>query len=302
MVLWNEPTPVDEGFRRAFEERDLPITVDMVSIGKNPSRLPDVVNLIEREAPDLVYTNDVQTTLGVAGRRGDIVRRLSGTPITFAMACDPVETGVVSAFGPSGRNTTGVSQVAPVAAQIQAMRSYLPVSRIATIQTLADPVSANAVERLSIAAEAVDIRVDAFEVPAAINGAPQAEALPSLVEEISDLAPQFLYLGPDRFTAEHAETITTAAIHHGLPTFATMESSLRRADALFGLIAHDAAVGRLVAEKALAILFGGVDPGDLPVEHASPFSHALRSDVARRLGVFPSLALLDYAEIIEREA
>ncbi len=59
-------------------------------------------------------------------------------------------------------------------------------------------------------------------------------------------------------------------------------------------------VGRFTATKVERVLFGSEAAGEISVEVLPEFSYQIRADVARDLEIYPSLSLLDYAEIIDR--
>lgn len=56
--------------------------------------------------------------------------------------------------------------------------------------------------------------------------------------------------------------------------------------------------GRLAAEQALKILREGATPGDLPILRATDFAYVVNMDVARKLGRFPPINFLQFAETV----
>lgn len=305
MVLWRGETEVEQGFRGYFEEQGLPVTYRTVSVERDVSNIPEILEQIETADPDLVYTWGTPVTLAIAGqdpnRAGGVEypAQITDRPIVFAMVSQPVDSGIVDDTQLSARNVTGVSHVVPMETQVQAMQAYMPVDRIATIYTDTEPNSIQAVQALKSVGEAYGLRVDAYTVPLDAQGQPDPSSIPDLVAEAAAAGPQFLYLGPDSFLGEYASEIADAANDLGLATFASTERSLASSDALYGLVAPYYDVGRFAAQKAEAILFEGADPGAIPAETLPSFSYRVRLDVAQRLGILPALSLMDYAEIVE---
>ncbi|MEM8553474.1 MAG: ABC transporter substrate-binding protein [Pseudomonadota bacterium] len=305
MVLWRGETEVEAGFFDYFAENERAIRFTVTSLGRDRGALPAILEQIEAEDPDLVYTWGTSTTLGLAGQDPALAPDATAyppvimdRPIVFTMVSQPIRSHIVPGFEPTGRNLTGVSHIVPIETQLQAMQAYMPVDRLAAIYSPTEPNAVLAVDSLAAAAEPQGIRLERLPVPLDAEGQPMASALPDLVEEAARFGPQFLYLGPDSFLGEHAQAITDAANAARLPTFTSTERLLTGSDALYGLVAPYAEVGRLTAKKVDQILFEGADPGAVPVETLQRFSYQVRLDVARDLGVPPAMSLLTYAEII----
>ncbi len=306
MVLWRGETEVESGFREYFDQLDLPVEILPRSLDRRSERIPHVLDEIRETGPDLVYCWGTTATLGVAGRDpglmegvNDYPPQITDRPVVFTMVSRPVKSRIVKMFGASGRNVTGVSHIVPIESQIEAMRKYMPVDRIAIIFTPTEVNSVSAVEEISEIGVRLNIRVFRFPVSLDSEGYPDAEALPDLVAAAAATGSQVLYLGPDSFIGQYAPHVTKLANAHRLPSFASAERMLKGADALYGLVAPYRKVGRLTAIKAESILFGGEDPSDIPVEVLPEFSYVIRADVARGLGIFPALSILEYAELIE---
>jgi len=306
MVLWRGETEVEAGFRAHFEERGLPVNITVRSLDRDIGRLPSIIAEISEVDPDIVYSWGTSVTLGLAGRDPDLMEgpddfppQILDRPIVFTMVSQPIKSRIIKRFGPTGRNVTGVSHLVPLEAQLEAMRAYMPVDRIAVIFTPSELNSVLAVEKLTEAGQHLNIRIDQYPVPLDTAGQPDPASLPILVASVAASGPQFLYLGPDSFLGQYAQEITDIANSYRLPSFASVEHMLSASDALYGLVAPYQKVGRFTATKAERILFDDADPSEVPVELLPEFSYRIRSDVARELGIFPRLALLDYAVIVE---
>jgi len=305
MVLWRGETNVEAGFRAHFAEAGLPVDYIVRSLDRDTGRLPGIIAEIEQAAPDLVYTWGTSVTLGIAGRDPELADgpedyppRVTDRPVLFTMVSQPVRSRIIKTFGPTGRNLTGISHIVPLKTQFQAMQAYMPVDRVAVIYTPSEPNSVLIVEQLIALGHRMNIRIDDFPAPLDDEGHPNPAALPDLVARAAAAGPQFLYLGPDSFIGQYAREVTDLANTRRLPSFASTERMLESSDALYGLVAPYEKVGRFTATKAEQILFGNQAPGDIPVEVLPEFSYLIRADVARGLEIYPSLSLLDYAEII----
>lgn len=305
MVLWRGETNVEAGFRAHFAEADLPIEYVVRSLDRDNGRLASILEEIDQAKPDLIYTWGTSVTLGIAGRdpelaagSSDYPPRITNKPILFTMVSQPVRSRIIKAFGPTGRNLTGVSHIVPLKTQLQAMQAYMPVDRIAVIYTPTEPNSVLIVDQLKSLGHRLNIRIDHFPVPFDDTGHPNPESLPDLINLAAAAGSQFLYLPPDSFIGQYTLRITDLASAQRLPCFASTERMLQSSDALYGLVASYEKVGRFTATKAERILFSNTAARDIPVEVLPEFSYQIRADVAKALKIYPRLSLLDYAEII----
>ena len=306
MVLWRGETEVEAGFRAYFAEQERPVDIIVRSLGRDIDQLPGVIEQIATASPDLVYSWGTSVTLGLAGRDPDLMddpedfpQQITNIPLVFTMVSQPIKSRIIKRYGPTGRNVTGVSHIVPLQTQFNAMQAYMPVDRIAVIFSPTEPNSVSAVEQLWDIGQRFNIRVDRYPVPLDATGQPDPAALPRLVEQAAMSRPQFLYFGPDSFIGQYAQRVTELANMHRLATFASVELLLLTSDALFGLVAPYRKVGRLTAAKVDDILFGGKRAHDIPVERLPEFSYIIRADIARQLGIFPRLSLLDYAHVVD---
>ncbi len=300
-VLWRGETAVEKGLRSYIKENDLPIDLIIRSANQDSSKIPDFVEEIHATQPDLVYTWGTPVTLGVVGKYGDANPRTNVTkiPVVFSMVSFPVTSGVVPNFASSGRNITGVSHIAPLEAQIEAMKAYMPVDRIAIIYSPNEPnslVNVSELQRLSVN---YNFRLFPFPVGLDASGQAKVDNLGELIANAAAINPQFLYLGPDSFIGANRKAITAYANANRVATFSATDVMLADAEGLYGLVSPYEDVGRLAGQKMQEILFEDIPPQDIPIETLQRFSYRIRMDVARHLTIFPQMSLLSYAEVLK---
>jgi putative ABC transport system substrate-binding protein len=180
----------------------------------------------------------------------------------------------------------------PLETQLNAMRSYGAFARLGIIYNPKEDNSVAVAKRLAEigTTERFALLERTVTDPAAI---------PALVAELKSDGAQFLYIPADTLIGQHREALTRAAIEQGLPTFAAAELSIRGADALLGLVSRYDQVGRFTAHKARQILVEGKPASEIPVERLTRFSLIVRMNVARQLGYYPPVGLLNLAEVLE---
>ncbi|MDX9861718.1 MAG: ABC transporter substrate-binding protein [Rhodospirillales bacterium] len=301
MILWRGETPVERGFREHLAARGVTVEFLVRDLARDIGRLPAVLAEAERLRPDLVYTWGTGITLGTVGRWNapDRTAYITDLPVVFAMVSAPRQTGIEPPPGaPPRPNVTGVSHIAPLPAQINAIRAYLPLSRLGIVYNAGEPNSVANVEDLRALAPKMGFSLLEAPVPPDANGAPDPASLPGLVSRLAKQGAQILYIGPDTFIGNHRDELTAAGVAHGIPCFTATELEIRESDAMIGLVSPYEAVGRLAAEKARMILVEGKPPSALPIETLEHFSYIIRLPVALRLRLYPPLPLLDYAEVI----
>ncbi len=301
MILWRGETPVEQGFRWQLLGKGVPVEFLVRDLAQDIRRLPAVLAEARRLRPDLVYTWGTGITLGTVGRwdAPDRSAYIDDLPVVFAMVSAPGPTGIAPPPGqPPRANVTGVSHIAPLPAQIKAIRAYLPLSRLGIVYNPAEPNSLANVEALRALAPEMGFALLEAPVPLDATGAPNPASLPGLVGGLVKAGAQILYIGPDTFIGNHRDELTAAGLAHGIPCFTATELEIREGNAMLGLVSPYQAVGRLAAEKAHSILVDGLPPSASPIETLEHFSYLIRLPIALRLKLYPPLPLLDYAEVI----
>ncbi|MBE0531152.1 MAG: ABC transporter substrate-binding protein [Rhodospirillales bacterium] len=301
MILWRGETPVERGFREHLAARGVAVDFLVRDLAQDIRRLPAVLAEAGRLRPDLVYTWGTGITLGTVGRwdAPDRSPYIDDLPVVFAMVATPGPTGIAPPPDqPPRANVTGVSHIAPLPAQIKAIRAYLPLTRLGIVYNPAEPNSVANVAGLRALAPEMGFALLEAPVPPDATGAPDPASLPALVGDLAKAGAQILYIGPDTFIGNQRNELTAAGLARGIPCFTATELEIRESNAMLGLVSPYEAVGRLAAEKARKILVEGQPPSTTPIETLEHFSYIIRLPVALRLKLYPPLPLLDYAEVI----
>ena len=300
MLLWRGPTEVERGFADYLDANGLEVNVTCLSADSDSANLPEMVARARELAPDLVYTWGTGVTLAAVGQHDDRDpgRHITDRPVIFTMVSYPVAAGIVPSVEEPGGNVTGSSHTVPLGAQLRAMQVYRPVSSIGVLYNPLEPNSVINVKALTEAAAESGIEVVALPVEFDATGAPDPASLPGLVARLATSEPQFLFIGPDSFIGAHRETVIGEALRLGIPTFTGTELEIANGRAMVGLVTSYYNLGRYMGSLAERILFDGADPSEIPVRTLSRFTYMVRLPVARELGLYPPLQILDYADVI----
>ncbi len=298
MVTWRGPTDVEKGFVDYWKTQPGQVEFIWQDAAQNRNRLVGIAADIERTLPDLVFTWGTPATLGIAGS-ADKPHRLIGTriPLVFAPVADPMAANIITSLGAHGRNISGVSHVAPLAAQIKVMRAYRAIRGVGIIYNQLEPNSLANVMAWRRAGKLEGFRVVAQSFPMNANN----QLLPANVDMIADLVEQlikggvnWLYLGPDTHLFTQLDKVADAAMKRAIPTFASVESLINTsAPVLVGLVSKFYQVGQFAGYKAHKMLQG---ERNVHIDTLERFSLIVDLAVAKAISAYPPMGLIDYAE------
>jgi putative ABC transport system substrate-binding protein len=300
MILFRGETPVEQGFMEYFKTRNIPVEFVIRNVDRDVKRVPALVEEARRLRVDLVYLWGTPVTVAACGKLGKIDprRHVTDIPVVFTMVSSPEGAGLITRRSSSGRNITGVSHVVPIDQQISAIKAYRPFKRLAVTFNPAESNSVQSVGELREISRKSGFVLSEYPVPLDERKSPVAAAIPELIERIAAERPDYLYLGADSFLAANRKVVTETAMSKGLPVYSATEVMLRDGKALFGLVSPYKSVGQLAASKAILILQGKSRPQDIRVETLPSFSYIVNMTVASRINFYPSLKVVNFAEIL----
>jgi putative ABC transport system substrate-binding protein len=155
----------------------------------------------------------VDVILTVGGAAIAAKRATSTIPIVFAVAIDPVGTGLVASLGRPGGNVTGLSMQAIDLAgkRLELLREVLPVlQRLAILANVGYPASVVEIGEVQGAARKLSYEVEILEIRRAEDIGPAFERLKSGVHA--------LYVCGDALSTANSARINTLAMGARLPT------------------------------------------------------------------------------------
>jgi len=214
-------------------------------------------------------------------------------PIVFALAGDPVGTGLVASLARPGGNVTGLSVLATdlPGKRIELLREAVPgLRRLAIMGNASNPVIVAEMGEFQKAANALGLGSGIFEIRRTEDIAPAFEAIKGRAEA--------LYVCQDLLTLTNRARINTWAVGVHLPV---MHASSESVDA-GGLMSYGPNflnLFRRSADYADKIL-RGAKPGDIPVEQPTKFDLVINLTTAKVLGLkVPPTLLARADEVIE---
>jgi putative ABC transport system substrate-binding protein len=214
-------------------------------------------------------------------------------PIVFAIAVDPLGTGLVASLARPGGNVTGLSiQATDLAAKrLGLLREVFPgLRRLAIMANVGYPAAVVEIGEVRAAARKFGLEVDMLEIRRAEDIAPTFGALQS--------GAQALYVCADALVNANHARINTLALGARVPTIYPDRTFLEAG----GLMSYGPNNAELFGRAADYVdkILRGAKPGDLPVEQPTKFELVINLTTAKALGLtIPESFLLRADEVIE---
>jgi ABC-type uncharacterized transport system substrate-binding protein len=217
----------------------------------------------------------------------------STIPIVFALASDPLGSGLVTSLARPGGNVTGLSTQSNDTAskRLEILREVIPSFRhLAVLGNAGYAGSVEEMREVLAVAHTLGLEVDRLEIRRGEDIAPAFEQLKSGV--------QALYVCTDALANANRHRINILALGARLPTMLGLREYVDPA----GLMSYGPHIPDLFRRAAGHVdkILRGAKPGDLPVEQPTKFELIINLTVAKALGLELSEAFLLRAdEVIE---
>jgi ABC-type uncharacterized transport system substrate-binding protein len=235
----------------------------------------------------------VDVILTVGSAVPTVKQATTAIPIVFAVAIDPVGSGLVASLAKPGANVTGLSLQADELAgkRVGFLREVVPQLRRLAVMFNAD----NTQPVLEMGETQAEARRLGLEI------------IPLAIRRAEDIAPAFrdlktkadaVYLAVDQLIVANRPSILALAAGERLPTISG-ERDFVKAGALMSYGPNFLELFRHSADYVDRIL-RGTRPGDIPVEQPTKFDLVVNLTTAKALGLkIPEAFLLRADEVIE---
>lgn len=210
----------------------------------------------------------------------------TSVPIVFALAGDPVGSGLVSSLGHPGGNITGISNLSPglLPKQLELLRAAAPrVSRVGILYNPANPATTPALEETREAARSMGVELQVLEVR-------RADELPGALAALDRWHAGGLLAVSDPVIGSHLRELSSEAVRRRLPAMYSRREFVEAG----GLMAYGPSYEDNYRRAATYVdkILRGARPGDLPVEQPIRFELVVNRKTARALGLTLPPALL----------
>jgi putative ABC transport system substrate-binding protein len=214
-------------------------------------------------------------------------------PIVFAVAIDPVSSGLVASLANPGGNVTGLSvQASDLAGKrLEFARELVPqLHRLAIIFNVGNAQPVLEMGETQAAARMLGLDVAPLVIQRAEDIAPAFERLKTQADA--------LYVAIDQLMVANLTSILTSALSARLPTIFSTRDFVRAG----GFMSYGPNYSDLFRRSADYVdkILRGAKPGDIPVEQPTKFELVINLTTAKVLGLtIPESVLLRTDEVIE---
>ncbi len=249
-------------------------------------RLAEIATDFVRLKVDVIVTHSAAPVLAAK-------QATSVIPIVFAVAVDPLGSGLVANLARPGGNVTGLSvQSADLAGKrLELLRVVVPgLRRLATLANIGNPGNVLEMGEVQAAARTLGLEVAPFEIRRAEDIAPAFEALKGRADA--------LYVATDPLLNTNRLRISILALGARLPTMHGFREHVEAG----GLISYGANFPDLFRHAGDYVdkILRGAKPADIPVEQPTKFDLIINVTTAKALGLtIPESFLLRADEVIE---
>ena len=272
-----------EGLRELGLVEGQNFALELHSADGKANRLPELAEELVRRKVDVIAA--IFTPCALAARQA--TREI---PI-FAIAGDPVGTGLVTNLARPGGNVTGLSNMGAETAgkTLELFRDMLPsLRRVAVLANPVDPFTRSLLEQVQLAGRTAGIEIAPV---AMVRGLDEVEtAFAAIARERADAV-----VVPGIF---FANTVANLAIRYHLPSASVLRSFAEAG----GLLSYGADIPHMYRRSAVFVhkILQGTKPADLPVEQPTKFELVINLKTAKAIGLDVPLFLQQRAdEVIE---
>ena len=248
-------------------------------------RISEIAAEFERRKVDVIVT--------YGGAVMILKQTIASIPIVFAVAFDPVRSGLVQSLAHPAGNVTGVSIQQPdlVGKRLKLLRQAIP--QLHRLAILADAGYAEPMleaDRVKSTAQALGLEAARLGIWGSQDITPALEALKGKADA--------LYVVSDALIAANRTRIIRLALSEHLPTILSYDDYVE-AGGLMSYGPNYAGLFRRAANMVDKILHG-TKPGDISVEQPTKFDLAINIKTATALGlVIPPTLLAAADEVLE---
>jgi putative tryptophan/tyrosine transport system substrate-binding protein len=251
-----------------------------------PDRFAEIAAEFVRLKVDVIVTVGTPPTLAAKQATAFI-------PIVFAVANDPVGSGLVASLARPGGNVTGLAnQISDTSGKkLEFLREVVPgLRRLAIMVNVGNPATVLDMGEAQATARTLGLEVTTSEIRRAEDIAPAFDALKGRADA--------LYLSPDPLMSTNRTRINILAVGARLPTMYGFREYVEAG----GLMSYGPNVPDLFRRAGDFVdkILRGAKPADIPVEQPTKFDLIINLTTAKALGIeVPPTLLARADEVIE---
>ena len=247
---------------------------------------------VAKFAAELVQQK-VDVILTYGGAVATLKQATASIPIVFAVATDPLGSGLVASLARPAGNVTGLSLEATDIAgkRLELLREAVPrLHQLAIMYDAGYPATVREMGEVTSAARNLSLEVAPHGIRRAEDIAPALDALKSQADA--------LYVAVDHFVLANITQIAALALSVRLPTVFPERSQIQAG----GFMSYGPSIPNLFQRAAEYVdkILRGAKPSDLPVEQPTKFELVINLKTAKGLDLtIPQTLLVAADEVVE---
>ncbi len=243
---------------------------------------PESVGRIREFNPDMIVTIGTQASQ-------ELPRWIDSVPVVFTAVTDPVGAGLVNSMSEPGGRLTGLTDMSPVAAQLDMIVRIQPdIENLGMVFSEFEQNAVTIKDHLSIMTQNYGIRL----VTAPVKRGDKVLDIASDILHIIDA----LYVSTDNYVVSSITSLAELCVSEGVPLYAADSSSVA-GGAMVSLSIDYYRMGLQTGAMSQRIL-EGADPKNVPVEKPREFSIAVNVQAAEEMGIALPVDLIMAADIV----
>ncbi|TCT16705.1 putative ABC transport system substrate-binding protein [Melghiribacillus thermohalophilus] len=273
-----------DGFQQSIEDAGIKAYFDINYAQADSKNNSSIADKLVGDQVDLIFANSTPSALSALNATREI-------PIVFTSVTDPVDAGLVSSLENPGGNITGTTDSHPEAIpKTLSFMKEMGISDVGMIYTPSEPNSVIQIEQAKESAAGLELNIHEATVASSSEVKQAAESL------IGDV--DAFYIITDNTVVSALESVLMIGQQEDLPVFAGEHDSVERGSfAAYGFDYYD--IGYEAGEKAVQILTGEKEPGEISVSFPQKLTLLMNQTAAAEMGVEIEEAWKENAEIIE---
>lgn len=188
-----------------------------------------------------------------------LANTIKDEPVVFAASTNPVGAKLVKTMEVPGGNVTGVSDQAPLPAQLTLMKSFVPeLKTLGIIYTSSDDAASTEAKRMDELAKKAGLKTKLYTISSSNDLNQTAQQL------VANKQVEAVFVPTDNTIAGAFSTLLNQANEAGVPIFPTVDTMVE-SGGIAAVSINQTEIGRMTGRQIVKIL-DGEEPKAMPVD------------------------------------
>lgn len=188
-----------------------------------------------------------------------LANTIKDEPVVFAASTNPVGAKLVKTMEAPGGNVTGVSDQAPLPAQLALMKSFVPeLKTLGIIYTSSDDAASTEAKRMNDLAKKAGLKTKLYTISSSNDLNQTAQQL------VANKQVEAVFVPTDNTIAGAFSTLLNQANEAGVPIFPTVDTMVE-SGGVAAVSINQTELGRMTGRQIVKIL-DGEEPKEMPVD------------------------------------